>query len=306
VKLEVVSLGGCLGCLSTLLELGESTFSILGQNQVLYMPFLVDKKEIAPCDVALVEGGVRDHRQLETAASLRESASRVIALGSCAVYGGVPGLANQVSEEGLFRRSYEDHVFQGLPEGLGRLLPLDSCIDVDLKMPGCPPPRALVEWVLLRLSGKGEGMPSPLPEEEITVCSECRLQCTGEEAGGLKSLLRDQPRPGVCLLEQGYVCLGPVTKGGCGAPCPGRHGVPCAGCRGPSLQVLLEPSHDLALDTLRRLSRAAKVPRGELETALPDVPHTFYAHCFAEPLMRRKRRGGTSRFFRRLGETVRR
>ncbi len=306
MKLAVVSLSGCLGCLSNLLELGESTFSILGQNQVVYMPFLMDRKEIAPCDVALVEGGVRDQRQLEVAEKLRESAARVISVGSCAVYGGVPGLADQFSESGLLRRSYEDHAFEGLPEGLGRLYPLDACVGVDLKMPGCPPPRALLEWVLLRLSGKGEGMPSPLPEEEITVCSQCRLECREGGATGLRSILGEQPRPGECLLEQGYVCLGPVTKGGCGAPCPGRHGVPCAGCRGPSQQVLMEASHDVSLDTLRRLVKALRVSRKELEEALPDVPHTFYPHCFAEPLLRRKRKGGTARFFRRLGETVRR
>lgn len=305
MKIAVASLSACLGCQLTMLDMGESAFEFIGDNQFVFTPFLMDKKSPSQCDLAIIEGGIRDERQLEAAQELREISSRVVALGSCAVYGGVPGLGNQVSEAGLFRRSYDDHQFEGLPEGLGRLLPLDSYVHVDLKLPGCPPPREIITWILLKLSGKGEGLKSPLADEETSVCSECRLDCGAKAGDGLKDLLAEEPRPDECLLEQGFVCLGPVTLGGCGAHCPSDWGYPCTGCRGPSLQTLLEPIHDIRMDTVRRLARAGGISRKEVEAGLPDAPHTFFKHCFAEPLERKKRRGGTASYLKRLGETSR-
>ncbi|MFH0957346.1 MAG: hypothetical protein V1897_01450, partial [Pseudomonadota bacterium] len=40
-----------------------------------------------------------------------------------------------------------------------------------------------------------------------------------------------------CLVSQGCICLGFVTRGGCGAPCT-NGGLPCWGCRGPSQATL--------------------------------------------------------------------
>jgi F420-non-reducing hydrogenase small subunit len=305
MRIAVASLSACLGCQLTLLDMGETVFQFIGENQLVYVPYLMDKKSPSECDLAIIEGGIRDERQLETALQLRGIASRVIALGSCAVYGGVPGLGNQISEAGLFRRSYDDHRFEDLPEGLGRLLPLDSYMEVDLKLPGCPPPKDALAWILLKLSGKGEGLAAPFVDEEMNVCSECRLDCATSAGEGLKSLLTEVPRPGECLLEQGYVCLGTVTRGGCRAVCPSDWGSPCTGCRGPSLQVMMEPIHDIRNDTVRRLAKAGGMTRKEVDASLLDVPQTFFRHVFAEPLQRNKRRGGTARFLKRLGETVR-
>ncbi len=305
MKIAIASFSACLGCQLTMLDMGETLFQIIGENQLVYVPFLMDKKSPTECDLAIIEGGIRDERQLEAALALRAAASRVIALGSCAVYGGVPGLGNQISEAGLFRRSYDDHRFVGLPEGYGRLLPLDSYMDVDLKLPGCPPPRDALAWILLKLSGKGEGLAAPFADEEMNVCSECRLDCGTSGGGGLKDILADRPSPGECLLEQGFICLGPVTRGGCHAACTTEWGSPCTGCRGPSLQVLLEPIRSISIDILRRVARAGKLTRKELETAVTDTPHTFFKYVFAEPLQRKKGQGGTARYLKRLGETVR-
>lgn len=305
MKIAVASFSACLGCQLTFLDMGETLFQIIGENQLVYVPFLMDKKTPSECDLAIIEGGIRDERQLEAALALRNVASRVIALGSCSVYGGVPGLGNQVSEAGLFRRSYDDHRFSGLPEGYGRLLPVDSYMEVDLKLPGCPPPREALAWFLLKLSGKGEGLPLPFVDDEMNVCSDCRLNCGVSGEAGLKSILADQPRPGECLLEQGFICLGPVTRGGCHAPCTTEWGSPCSGCRGPSLQVMLEPLHSLNIDVLRRVAKAGNLTRKEIEAALTDMPHTFFKYVFAEPLLRKKRQGGTSPYLKRLGENVR-
>ncbi len=304
MRIAVVSLSSCLGCQQILLNLGEEFYQIIGGNEFVYFPFLEDKKTPSQCDLAIIEGGVRDERQLETARALREVAGKVMALGSCAVYGGVPGLANLVSEPGLFRRSYEDFYFEDLPQGLGRLLPLDAHVQVDIKVPGCPPPQKMLGKILLGLS-RGETLREDMMYAvERTVCSECKVSCNLRPEKVPRRLAEGAPAMGECLLEQGYICLGPVTLGGCKARCPAMWGYPCTGCRGPSLQVIIENLHDIKIDTLRRLARAGKVTRKELEAHLPDIPHTFYKFCFAEPLMREKRQGGTAEFLRVLGEGI--
>ncbi len=304
MRIAMISLSSCLGCQQTLLDLGEEFYQIIGGNEFVYFPFLEDKKVPSPCDLAIIEGGIRDERQLEVAQGLRENAGKVMALGSCAVYGGVPGLGNLVSEQGLFRRSYEDMYFENLPQGLGRLFPLDALIKVDIKVPGCPPLGKMLGKILLGLS-RGETLREDMMYAvERTVCSECKVSCNLRPEKVPRKLSESAPVLGECLLEQGYLCLGPVTLGGCKAWCPSIWGHPCMGCRGPSLQVFIENLHDIKIDTLRRLARAGRSTRKEVETQLPDVPHTFFKFCFAEPLMREKRQGGTAEFVRRTGEGI--
>ncbi len=96
--------------------------------------------------------------------------------------------------------------------------------------------------------------------------------------------------------------MGPLTRDGCGALCISELGMPCDGCRGPSDAVLAGEAGDPRAVTLRRLSRATGKKARELEAEIADPAHTFFKYCLAEPLLRRRRPGGTAPFLHRLGE----
>ena len=72
------------------------------------------------------------------------------------------------------------------------------------------------------------------------VCDTCtrvrgRLQMT--------KVKRDHeglPNQEDCLIEQGYICLGPVTRAGCGGSCLNVN-APCSGCFGQTEWVADQP-----------------------------------------------------------------
>lgn len=298
MRVAVISLSSCLGCQMMFLSLEEYLYTLIGENNVTYAPFLMDEKEMPEVDLAMVEGTVRNGDQFMKAREARERSSRLVALGTCACFGGVQGLANRVAEEVMLRHRYgEGAAFVDKPQGIKRLLPLDAFVRIDAYLPGCPPPVDLLESFLeLVLAGN---MPS---RDSATVCSECRLSSPSITQPGPRRITEAVSDDGKCLLEQGFICMGPLTRDGCGALCPNELGVPCSGCRGPDDIVLSSQSRDLRLETIRRLARATGKSPGEVEEWAKDPAHSFFKYCLAEPLFRHRRIGGTSPFIHRLSE----
>ncbi len=300
MRLALFSLSSCLGCQMVFLSLEEYLLSLISENNVSYAPFIVDRKDLKEVDLVLVEGTVRNGDDYRKAKEAREKAELLVALGTCACFGGVQGLANTFSEKKLMRRRFGDGAaFAGAPQGVMRLLPLDSYIRVDAYLPGCPPPAALLKSFLeFAFSGT---LPS---RQGSSVCSECRVSGIPLPLPqpGPRRITDKAPVAGKCLLEQGYICMGPLTRDGCGAKCPSELGIPCSGCRGPSDAALMYPEQDLELETSRRLARATGHNQRAVLKAVKDPVHSFYKYCLAEPILRRRRPGGTSSFLYRLGE----
>jgi F420-non-reducing hydrogenase small subunit len=280
------------------LDLEDYLYSFISENQVCYAPFLVDERSFPEVELTLVEGTVRNGDHFRRAREIREKSEHVVAMGTCAVYGGVQGQANRFPRAELMRRRFgKEASFEDEPQAVRRILPLDSYIAVDAYLPGCPPPVELLRSFLeLALSGN-------LPTREAsTVCSQCRVSSPPLPQPGPRRVTEQAPLAGKCLLEQGYLCMGPLTRDGCGAECPSRFGIPCTGCRGPSQAVLVSPSSDPKGETVRRLSRSTGKRPGEVESKIADPPHSFFMHCLAEPTLRRRRPEGTSPFIFREGE----
>lgn len=264
VKVAEEWLNICGGCEVTVLDIGEPLLDILPKLEFVHIPVLMDTKyfgqtgereqmEIPSADVGIVSGGVRNEKEKHVAQEMRKKCKTLIALGSCACFGGIPALANMWKLDEMYNKVYReskttesaDTPKENLPPLLDRVYALDEVIKVDLYIPGCPTsPDWVVEAITCLLTGKQFKLP------DKSVCDECPVKREKKAAGGqikrpLESVAFKQGEPWEntrCFMEQGVLCLGPVTRAGCsGIAKPGEVMVPrcikgymvCRGCFGP-------------------------------------------------------------------------
>jgi F420-non-reducing hydrogenase small subunit len=262
VKVASEWLNSCSGCEIAILNLGETLLAVLPKLDFVHIPVLMDHKyfgqkgdgdlhhlEIPEAVVGLISGGIRNQEHLEVAEAMRQSCQVIVALGTCATHGGIPSLVNQFGNEAVCERAFrtsettdaQETPNQDLPPLLDRCYALDEKIKVDIHVPGCPPhPDQIAEAIVALL----EGRPPVLPTK--SVCDTCPTIREGK--GKLKKVRRFtenafyQPGQPIsemrCLLEQGFLCMGPVTRAGCAgndgeAPRCIIARVPCRGCFGP-------------------------------------------------------------------------
>src|SRR3990170_6430425 len=241
---------------------------------------------------------------------LRRKSKFVIAFGSCSHMGGVPGLANLWDRKSIFAWYYHDapsvavdggaepqetvRVPEGtltLPAFWDTVKPLDAVIDVDYYLPGCPPtPKLIANAVGALLSGNLPPRGAVLAGTRA-LCHECRLNATKPE----KLLLKDLKRvhqvtvdPEKCLLAQGVLCLGPVTRGGCEALCVAGN-MPCTGCFGPTDEVRDQGAKGIAfLSSILDFDEEADIERALAN--VPDPVGTFYRYSLPRAYLMRTRK----------------
>ena len=286
VKILLLGLSGDTGCQIAALGLHDVLISILKANELVYAPTLMDAKEIPDqIDVAILEGGVRTEHEVEITKKVREHSSVLITLGSCACFGGVPGLANLQQGDELLRRVYSEQkgtILSEMPT-LDRLLPKQQAIGdyvkVDFRIPGCPPETEDIATILTTLLSGGT------PELcKTDVCEQCPRERIGEYSKKLKRIYEEVDDHERCFLEQGFLCMGPATMGGCDAPCP-KAGMPCDGCRGPTAG---NSDQGLAmLDALTSLTREANE-----NFSLPQYAGTLYRYTYPSSWLAKVINGG--------------
>jgi coenzyme F420-reducing hydrogenase gamma subunit len=190
-------------------------------------------------DIAFVEGAVASHRDEERLRRIRERSRTLVAIGTCAVWGGVAALDRFVDRAALLEEIYgpTGRTFDQLS-----VRALHEVVPVEHRITGCPIERKeFLDAVACLLNG------DPPLTAGYSVCAECRM------------------RENTCLLlERGLPCLGAVTAAGCDARCP-TLGVACIGCRGPSADANL----DSLLATLEARGRAPAAVRRMVESFAP-------------------------------------
>jgi F420-non-reducing hydrogenase small subunit len=265
--LSIGLMSGCFGCIMSFLELSADLIPIFEAVDFRRNP-LNDEKDLPPVTVGLLEGAVSSDEDIHLAKLYRERATHLVALGTCPVYGGIGGLRNLGDADRMARQVYVDGIstVEGkvpsatdIPRLLPKVRPLADVVPVDLFIPGCPPPRDLIRTSLYGLLGKTE-----IPPRTKNLCIECPRTKEGilqpqrgflaERVNAVMELERIDPER--CLIEQGVLCLGPVTVTGCEARCP-KANIPCRGCLGPT-----ERLHDQGAKMIDAL--ATLLPAGAL------------------------------------------
>lgn len=151
-------LGGCSGCHMSFLDLDERLFQLLEHADIVFSP-LTDRRALPDAlDILLVEGAVALTGDRDMLQSLRSRTSTVIAFGDCAVIGNVTAMRNSIGRDAMLRHTYgNDGPSMGrdpahhLPALLDEVLPLHRVIDIDVFLPGCPPPADLIWYALHEL-----------------------------------------------------------------------------------------------------------------------------------------------------------
>jgi F420-non-reducing hydrogenase small subunit len=276
-KLNTEWLSDCAGCHVALVDLHEKILDVLGAVEIQHCPVLTDIKDYPRAAVGLISGAIRSEHDLHAAQLMRESCDRIVAWGTCAVYGGIPGAsvvhANDEILNAVYRKNGTtdtSHVPASRVDTLRRTVtPLDEAIQVDLYLPGCPPHPTFIFQALLELL---EGRPPKATAE--TVCARCKRTMSRSTVERVRKNHEGVPDPDTCFLSQGYVCLGSVTLDRCLAPCP-ANGMMCTGCAGPSMQVLTEPNRDIRTEVAGRMSRLTAIP---YDAAVSEIEHSSKSH----------------------------
>ena len=221
-RVVVIGLASDFGCQVQVTNLDTDLLAVLGQFELSYWQLASSGHMPEEFDVAIVEGAVTTEEHIALLKRVRQAASTVILIGACAVTGGIPGLAAAGFDERLGCVYGED----GSLLACGRIspMPVDAIIDVDYRVPGCPIDRAEFVAVLQRAL---MGLSDRMPREPM--CASCKV---AENA---------------CFYESGVLCLGVVTRAGCGAKCVSL-GRPCTGCRGVADDANLTQAREVLVE----------------------------------------------------------
>jgi len=198
----------CDGCQLALLNLGEDLLALAKRVDLVHFAEAGPLDPDAEVDVAFVEGSVSTPEDLERIRRIRAHSRLLIPIGACATAGGIQALRNGADGAQWVAQIYAH------PEAIASLAqstPISSHVKVDFELWGCPVsgPQmlAVVNALLLGVAPR---------DDADKVCTECKR--------------RGYP---CVLVGRGLACMGPVTRTGCGALCPGL-GRDCYGCYGPA------------------------------------------------------------------------
>jgi len=313
-KLALYWAASCGGCDVAVLDVEEKLLAVAEFFDIVFWPCAMDFKykdvEAMPdasIDLCLFNGAVRTSENEYMAGLLRRKSKVLVAFGSCAMDGCIPGLANLTTREDIVRFVYQDSPSTAnaagvrpqprctVPEGELEIpvfhesvQTLSQVVPVDYFIPGCPPQPP---QILAVLSAVMQGVPLPpagavLGAGDKTCCDECGRVRKEKHVKRFYRPGEIEPQFDECLLDQGLICMGPATRSGCGALCV-KANMGCRGCYGPAPNVV-----DQGTKMISALSSVIdSQDPAEIEAILDQIPDpagTFYRFSVPASILCRK------------------
>ena len=230
----------------------------------------IEEMEDKSITVSIISGAVRNTENEHMVKLLRKKSLLVVSYGACACFGGSPALANlvpggkdelidyaytKVPTTANFQAEYHKNkpvipltkckVPEGeltLPVLFDVVKTLDQVIDVDYYVPGCPPLQESISHMLKAVADfayNGVALPPKGTTIGVVTKTLCEMCPRRKEHRRITKIVEPHEidvDPDLCLMDQGILCLGPATVGGCNARCK-RVGQPCRICYGPTMAV---------------------------------------------------------------------
>ena len=317
LKIAFYWAASCGGCEIAVLDINEKILDVINLADIVFWPVAMDVKykdvEAMPdkyIDICFFNGSVRNSEQEHMAKLLRQKAKTLVAFGSCAQEGCIPGLANLHDAKEILTKVYtqsksvanpgdvipqpETKVKEGtleIPHFYDTVKTLDQTVDVDYYLPGCPPPVKLISNAIDAIA-KGELPPkgsvlAPLK----SVCDECPRKKENKRITKIYRVYEKVPEPEKCLLEQGIICMGPATRSGCGAQCL-TVDMPCTGCGGPCPNSPEQGAAMIsALASILGVENEQEHDEEDVDklmSQIKDPVGTFYMYSLPSSLLKRK------------------
>jgi NAD-reducing hydrogenase small subunit len=173
-KVATTSLAGCFGCHMSLLDIDDRILKLIQLVDFDKSPVDDIKKFTGACLVGLIEGGCANEENVKVLRQFRQHCSVLIAVGDCAIMGGLPAMRNGIPLQECFDEAYRKGPSVYNPSGkvpnadelpliLNRVYPCSEVVKIDYYLPGCPPPAdTLWEAIVALLNGKPLNLPYEL------------------------------------------------------------------------------------------------------------------------------------------------
>ncbi|MEM2098329.1 MAG: oxidoreductase [Candidatus Bathyarchaeia archaeon] len=316
LKIAFYWAASCGGCEIAVLDINEKILDVVQIADIVFWPVAMDIKykdvEAMPdkyIDICFFNGSIRNSEQEHMAKLLRKKAKTLVAFGSCAHEGCIPGLANLHNKKEIFEQVYvkdksninpknvypktETTVKEGtlkIPEFYDTVRTLAQTVEVDYYLPGCPPPVKLIANAIDAIASDTLPPKGSVLAPQKAVCDECPRKRENKKINKIYRVYEKIPEPEKCLLEQGIICMGPATRSGCGAQCL-KVDMPCTGCGGPAPNV---PEQGAAMITALAAilgyeeDKLSEKDIEQLMNQIKDPVGTFYMYSLPASIMKRK------------------
>ncbi len=243
-RVAIFDFACCEGCQLQIVNMEEEILDLLSVADVVeWREAMSEQSETF--DVAIVEGSITRPQDEERLKKIRSRAKVLVALGACATIGGVNKIKNSMNQDDVKKTVYGKHADDPHLDTYATKA-LDEVVKVDVHIHGCPIDRKEFGHVIRCLvTGRKPFLPT------YPVCVECKL------------------KGNVCLYEKGEICLGILTRAGCGARCPSA-GFWCYGCRG----FLEDANFEAAEESMKLYGKTAEDLRSRIKMfqSLKEAP----------------------------------
>ncbi len=171
IRVATTSLAGCFGCHMSFLDIDERMLQLAEIVEFDRSP-ITDIECCTRCDIGLIEGGVCNSENVHVLREFRKNCKILVAVGACAINGGLPAMRNHIDLEDCLKEAYISGIGvenaqipsdPELPLLLDNVYPIHEIVKVDYFLPGCPP-SADVFWKFLTdfLGGQEPELPYEL------------------------------------------------------------------------------------------------------------------------------------------------
>ena len=318
LKIAFYWAASCGGCEIAVLDINEKILDVVQIADIVFWPVAIDIKykdveNMADgyINITFFNGSIRNSEQEHMAKLLRKKSKTIVAFGSCAHEGCIPGLANLHNKAEIFDTVYikeksvanpeeivpktETKVKEGIlkiPEFYDTVKTLDQTVEVDYYLPGCPPPVQLISNAIDAIANNQLPPKGTVLAPLKAVCDECPRTREDKKITKIYRVHEKVPEPEKCLLEQGILCMGPATRSGCDAQCL-TVDMPCTGCGGPCPNVPEQGAAMIsALASIMGVEEEKEAyTEEEVETLMSQIKDpigTFYMYSLPASILKRK------------------